>query len=136
MSERRASVIVCDDILYALTGKAFLQGVYQTDITIPGPELQIQQLVFYFSAETPKENEFKTVVLKVTLPGSPPAQIEVAIPAFNANPGRKIMTLRAPLLLQQPILRPGRIEATVVTESDELAAAGPWIVSIPPAPST
>jgi hypothetical protein len=137
MAERRASVIVCDEILYAMTGKAFLQGVYQSDIMIPGQELTIQQLVFYFSAETPRDNPFKKIVLKVIPPGMPPSQVDVALPPTpNLTPDRNKMILRAPLLLQQPILRPGKIETIVVTESEELDAGGAWVVSVsPPLPT-
>jgi hypothetical protein len=132
MVARTASVLVCDDLLYGLTGKVLLQGVYTTDITIPGDELLVQQLVFYFSAQTPKENPFKSITLQVTPPVGDPAQLIVpvlAIPAFT-NPNRDVMIFRAPILVQQWLLRPGKIETTVITESGELDAGGIWVASV------
>jgi hypothetical protein len=133
MSERRASVIVCDDILFSITGKVFLQGVYQTDITIPGDELTIGQFIFYFTVETPKENPFKKITLSVLLPGGTPNQFEVPLASIapTLNPNRPKMVLRSPFLIQQPILRPGKIETKVITESGEIDAGGAWMVSVP-----
>lgn len=134
---RTASVLVCDEILFAMTGKVFLQGVYTTDITIPGDELNVPQLVFYFSAETPKENPFKKLILKVLPPEGQPSQLEIPLatipPALNLS--RPKMILRAPLLLQQLVLRPGKIETKVITESEELDAGGIWITSVSKVPS-
>ena len=135
---RTASVIVCDDILFGLTGKAYLHGVYTSDITIPGDELNLNQLVFYFTAETAKEKPFKKITLRVVPPGMPPAQFQMpsieAIPQI-ANHARPKMIVRAPLLMQQLVLRPGKIETTVITESEELDAGGIWITSVPKFPS-
>jgi hypothetical protein len=134
MIRRSASVIVCDDILIGLTGKVHLQGVYPSDITIPGDVLSINQLVFYFTAETPKDKPFKKLVLKVTPPGAGPTQIEIPLSSVSqvSNPERPKMILRAPLLMQQVLLRPGKIEAKVITESEELDAGGIWISSTSP----
>jgi hypothetical protein len=133
---RTASVLVCDEILFNITGKAFLQGIYPIDITIPGDELVMNQLVFYFSAETDKKKPFKTVALKVVLPGEKPTQIDVpfAAPLSSSNTDRPKMVLRAPLLVQQMVLRPGKIETKVITESEELDAGGIWITSVPKRP--
>jgi hypothetical protein len=137
MISRTASVLVCDEILFALNGKAFLQGVYTGDITIPGSELALPQLVFYFSAETSKEQPFKKLTLKVVLPEMPPALFEIEIESTPQaiNPDRPKMRLRAPLLIQQVILRPGKIETSVITEAEELDAGGIWIMSVPKFPS-
>lgn len=136
MSERRATVIVCDEILYSVTGKVFLQGVYQSDIAIPGSELAIGQLLFYFIVETPRERPFQKVALKIILPQMPPTTIETQLTFLPVPPDRKTMVLRAPFLLQQPILRPGKVETLVVTEGEELDAGGIWINSLqPPMPN-
>jgi hypothetical protein len=133
MIPRTASVLVCDEILFALNGKVFLQGVYASDITIPGDELTLGQLVFYFTVETPKKNPFKKVTLRVEPPNMPPAQFEIPIETIPqvSNPTRPKMMLRAPVLLQQIVLRPGKIETKVITESEELDAGGIWITSVP-----
>ena len=130
MTSRTASVIVADDLLIGVVGKFYLHGIYPTDIAIPGDELSINQLVFYFSAETPKENPFKTIILKATFPGGDLRQFVLPIlqPTI-VNPDRPKMVVRAPLLAQQLILRPGKIETVVITETEELDAGGFWITS-------
>jgi hypothetical protein len=137
-AERRASVIVCDEVLFALTGKVFLQGVYPSDITIFGQEISYPQLVFYFTAETSKEYPFKKMTLKVVPPGMPPALLDVPIETIpqTRNPDRPKMVIRAPILIQQILLRPGKIETAVITEVEELDAGGMWVASIPKFPST
>jgi hypothetical protein len=136
-TERRASVIVCDDILFGLTGKVFLQGVYTSDITIPGSELSLPQLAFYFTAETPKGNPFKKMALRVVPPGMPPAHVEIPIETAQQtiNPDRPKTIIRAPFLMQQILLKPGKVETSVITESEELDAGGIWIMSVPKFPS-
>jgi hypothetical protein len=134
MAPRTASVLVCDEVLFNITGKAFLQGVYPIDITIPGNELSLGQLVFYFSIETDRKNPIKTLALKVVPPGEKPSQLEVSlatVPPPSVNPDRPRMMLRAPLLVQQMVLRPGKIETKVITELEELDAGGIWIISVP-----
>jgi hypothetical protein len=132
---RTASVIVCDDILFGLTGKGFLQGVYAGDITIHGNALAIPQLVFYFTAETPKERPFKKMTLKVVPFGTAATELDLPIESIpqSMNPTRPKMIVRAPVLVQQIMLRPGKIETTVITESEELDAGGIWVMPIAPA---
>jgi hypothetical protein len=94
--------------------------------------LVVQQLVFYFTAITPKNNPFKVMTLKVTPPVGEPVQLvypAVGIPA-NTNPNRPVMIFRAPILVQQWTLRPGKIETTVTTEDEELDAGGIWVTSV------
>jgi hypothetical protein len=132
MTERRASVLVCDDVLFGLTGKAYLNGVYPSDITIHGDSFTIPQLVFYFSAETPKSRPFKKITLRVVPFGTRPTEFELPIetvPQIN-NPDRPKMIVRAPMLLQQVMARPGKIEAKVITESEELDTGGIWVTSV------
>ena len=76
---RTASMIVCDDILFGLTGKAFLQGVYTGDITIHGNALAVPQLIFYFTVETSKEKPFKKMTLKVVPFGTAATEFNVPI---------------------------------------------------------
>ncbi len=131
--QRTASVIVCDEILFSLTGKSFLNGVYTGDITIPGDQLAVNQLVFYFTIETPKSKPFEKVILKVVPPYVPPAEFIVPFDTVQQfiNKERPKIILRAPLLMQQLVLRPGKIETTVITESEELDAGGVWIANFP-----
>jgi hypothetical protein len=115
-----------------------LQGVYTGDITIPGDGLSLPQLVFYFTVETAKKDPLKSVTLKVIPPGMPAAQFEIPIQSLPQihNPDRPKMMLRAPLLIQQILLRPGKIETTVITEAGELDAGGIWVTSVPKFPSS
>jgi hypothetical protein len=128
--ERRASVLICDDVLFGVTGKVFLQGVYQSDITIHGDELTINQLVFYFMVETPIDRPFQRISLSVTFPETPPAYMEIPLTEMPTNSERPRIILRAPFVLQQIVLRPGKIEIKAITESDELNAGDFWISSL------
>jgi hypothetical protein len=139
MTDRTASVIVCDEALFSVTGKAYLNGVYPSDITISGDALQIHQLVFYFAAETPKDKPFKKLTLKATFPGSGSTQFEINVDAVQQvhNPARPKMVVRAPLLVQQILLKPGKIETKVIDETGaELDAGGIWVTTtVPPTPT-
>jgi hypothetical protein len=84
-----------------------------------------------------------TQALQLTLKATPPdsqateLQIEVeAIPQVR-NRDRPRMLLRAPLIVQHILLRPGKKETKVITEAEELDAGGIWVSSIssPTAPS-
>ncbi|MGJ4996219.1 hypothetical protein ACQR0Z_17455 [Bradyrhizobium sp. HKCCYLS3077] len=111
-----------------MTGKAYLNGVYLTDININSDELKLAQLVFFFSVSTKLEYPFKQLTLRVVLPGSSPADFEVPLsPPPTVSSGRTTLIVKAPMLLQQPILRPGKIETKVITESEEIDAGGFWI---------
>ncbi|MBN9039838.1 MAG: hypothetical protein J0H38_01005 [Rhizobiales bacterium] len=133
MNERKASVIVCDEFTWSLTGKANFFGVYVQDIVIPIPEVTINQMVFFFSVETDANDPFKQVELKVEFPGSPPFTQPIAMDALPMPPpaGRTKITYRFPIMLQQRVLRPGRIATSVIHERGELSAGGVWIVQQP-----
>jgi hypothetical protein len=66
-----------------------------------------------------------------------PVHLEIPIDSFPsiANHERPKMIVRAPLLVQQILLKPGKIETTVIADSDELDAGGIWITSVPKLPS-
>jgi hypothetical protein len=131
-TERRAFVIVCDEFLFSITNKTYLNGIYATDITIPGDELMLNQLVFYFTVETPKEKPLSTIILRAVPPGGKIAELEINVQAIPQilNPGRQKIILRAPLLVQQILVRPGKIQTTVIADGEELDAGGIWITSV------
>jgi hypothetical protein len=142
MIPRHASVFICDELLFSLTGKFNLFGNYTGDITIPADPTPVTQLIFYFIVETDVTNPFQSLTLQVTLPDSIPiVQPIPVLPQVAIQQGRPRWTIRWPLLIPQPSLRPGRIEAKAIHESGELIAGTPWIVlggqqAIPPvAPS-
>jgi hypothetical protein len=133
MAERKASAFVCDEALFSLTGKITISGMYTQDIVISSNEQQINQLVFVFTIETPISEPFKTLTLKVAFPGSDPIEVPAATaiaPIASADPRRKQIIYRQPVLIPQPTLRPGRIVASVVHESGEIEAGGFWVVSL------
>jgi hypothetical protein len=133
MSERKASVFVCDDFFYNLTGKVTLSGMYTTnDIAIAGDEQRAAQLVFVFSIETPVEDPFTApVFLRVSFPGNEPNILAVTVPSQNSvlfsDPARKTIVAKQPFLIMQPLLKPGRVETAVVHDKGEINAGDIWI---------
>lgn len=131
-SSRRGSVLVCDDLQFGINGKWTASGIYVNDIGIAVKEQQIPQLVFIFTAETKIDNPWQSLAFEVLLPGdSAPLRTEVPF-AFDhqqAHVQRTSLMIRAPLLFQQPTLRPGQIKASIVDENGETLLAAPWIVT-------
>jgi hypothetical protein len=139
MAERKASAFVCDEALFSLSGKITISGMYTQDIVISSNEQQITQLVFLFTVETPKSEPFKSLTMKVVFPGSDPIEapaLTAINPPASTDPRRKQITYRLPLLIPQPVLRPGRIVASVVHEDGEMEAAGFWVVTMEEAQKT
>jgi hypothetical protein len=129
MIPRQATVLICDEILISLTGKFTLLGNYTGDISIPTAPTVVPQLVFYFVIESDITDVYRSLSLQVTLPEtSPTVQLIPVIPHIPAQPGRSRWTMRWPLLIPQPSLSPGPIEAKVIHENGELIAGAPWIV--------
>jgi hypothetical protein len=136
MSERRASVFVCDELLISLNGKFNALGMYTGDIAIFGQEATSAQLIFVFQIECDLTDPFRSLIAQVTLPGEGPRQMPIPfmIPA-PVQEGSERWTIRWPFLIALPTLRPGRIETKVIHEKGELIAGYQWIVpqvGIPP----
>ncbi len=130
-------LLVADEIYYNLHGKAILQGIYSGDLGIPTDPSPAPQLLFFFMMETDLTDPFKSLAVEVTLPGSPPVrnQVFVTFPVpLAAHEGRSRLFYRHPLLIQRPMLRPGRIEAKVIHESGEIIVGAPWIALPPTSP--
>jgi hypothetical protein len=133
MSERKASFLVCDDLLFSMNGKVNLTGIYTQDIVISTEELQLPQLIFFFVVETPKDQLFQKITFRIELPGLPPADSEFPVGVRKAallDDRRKMITWRHPIMLQQPILRPGRVSASVIHETGTIDAGGIWIITL------
>src|SRR5262245_55481142 len=125
---RQASLIVSDDFFVSLTGKFIVHGVYTTDIIIPVDPTPVHQLVFVFHVETDIDEPFERLRLQVTLPGQDrPTAVEVPNLKVLPTPERTRWLTRFPLLMPQPVLRPGRIDARVIHEKGEIIATAPWI---------
>ena len=132
MADRHASLLVADEIYFNLYGKAILQGIYHHDLGIAVDPSPVPQLVFFFIAETDQSDPFQSFAVEATLPGSEPVRAEVPLmPAaivIAANPGKRRLYYRHPLLVPAPLLRPGEIKARLIHEKGEIVVTAPWIV--------
>jgi hypothetical protein len=148
MSDRRASFLICDEVLVAVSGKFTVAGVFTGDIGIPPSKLTLGQLVVLFQIDTPIEQPFKKLVLQVSIPGeSTPRQMDVTALIAMAAPmpslaGRTKITYRVPFPLFMVQLEAGAIEVKVLHEEGELDAGKQWVVpavstpAVPLAPPT
>jgi hypothetical protein len=127
MSHRQATVLVCDEILISLTGKFNLLGNYTGDITIQTDPTAVAQLIFYFIIETDVSDLYRSLSVQVTLPESAPITQVVPLLVIAPQPNRSRWTTRYPLLIRNPSLRPGRIEAKVIHDTGEMILNAPWI---------
>jgi hypothetical protein len=130
--ERRASIIVSDDLYYAIAGKVTLSGIYIQDIVIPFAGAAINQLVFFATIETPKNRPFKSVSMKIQFPNIPPNITPIPVfPRVRASdPSRTKIVIKQPILVQQILLHPGKVQATVIHEDGEIDAGSIWIALV------
>ena len=127
---RQATLLIADEIFYNLVGKATIQGVYQSDLVIPAEESTVSQLLFYFQMETDIEDAFQSLSVEVTLPGNDPVRHGVpVIWPISGEEGRRLF-YKHPMLIQNPTLRRGRIEAKVIHESGEIVVGTPHIAVV------
>jgi len=132
MADRKSYVIVCDDLWISLLGKINLIGTYTQDIVISGQAVAVPQMVFYFVCETDKEDPFQSISLQVEFPGDAPRIMPVQFMPHPTvtDPTRNKIVLKQPFLIQNVILRPGRIKATVIDGGRAIDAGGIWITSL------
>lgn len=125
---RQATLLVADEIYFNLHGKAIFQGIYHSDLAIPTNPSTAPQLIFYFMMEADVTDPFRSLTVEVTLPESAPVRNPVfVIPPVPSIAGVTKLFYRHPLLIQGPVLKPGRIEAKVIHEGGEIAVGAPWI---------
>jgi hypothetical protein len=139
MTMRQATVLVSEDLTYALNGKMNIQGVFTTDIGIPFEPYLASQLVFVFLVETTPDDPYKTLELSVELPGGQQnLRQPIMVRTLRPSAGDQLRwSLKYPLLFSGPILRPGPIIAKVIHDKGEISAATPSIVlNVPPKPPT
>jgi hypothetical protein len=137
MSDRRAFVTVCDELYYSMSGRVMMQGIYLQDIVIADEQLQLNQLVFFFTIQTLKSNPFRALSLSVKVPDGEPVMGPIPISeqvSGAADDRRRIIVIKQPLLLGRPLLKPGKIETKVIHESGEIDAGGIWVVPVNEAP--
>jgi hypothetical protein len=135
---RQATLIIADEVYFNLYGKAILQGIYSNDLVIPTNPSTAPQLLFYFIIETETSEPFQSLSVEVTLPEATPVRNFVMIPPpqffiahAQANPERTRITIRHPMLMSAPVLRPGRIDAKAIYEAGEIAITPQWITLNP-----
>jgi hypothetical protein len=135
---RQASVIVCEDVTYTLSGKMNIQGVFTTDIGIPFEPYIAVQLVFVFLIETSPDDLFQKLELSVELPGGQQSlRHPINIPALRPAAGDSLRwSLKTPLLFPSVILHPGPIVTKVIHDKGEITTAAPFIVLNKPATSS
>jgi hypothetical protein len=125
--DRQASVLVSDELYITLLGKFVVHGVYTTDIVIPTEQTAAPQLIFLFQIGTDIGDLFEKLQVQVTLPGEPPRTMAIPVGPVTPTPERTRWLIHWPLLVQQAILRPGRIEVKVIHERGEILVSAPWI---------
>lgn len=128
-------MLMCDDVTVSLTGKFNLQGVYTTDLAVPPGGAVAQQLVFYFGIDGDlSDRPTTTIAIRMEFPDGHirssefPAMVPADAPIL---PGRTKWHFRAPFLVQQIPLRPGRIKAILTYREEQIEIFGPWIVDAP-----
>ena len=133
MSDRLASMFICDEVLVSLNGKYTVSGLYTGDIAIPSEQTILGQLVVMFHVETDVTKPFRRLALQVSFPGELLRTQEMLTSPFPAvPPDRNRVTFRMPFLIPQPVLRPGPIETKVLHEDGELPAGKQWITLLRP----
>lgn len=134
--ERRASVLVCDELYVTLLGKFVAKGIYTTDIGIASEGVVVPQLIFLFQIGTDVDNLFKSLKVQVTLPDQSPRTHEIPVGMFAPAPERTRWLLHFPMLVQSAVLKPGRIEVKVIHDGGEILIPAPWILLASSAPSS
>jgi hypothetical protein len=134
---RQASVIICEDVTYTLSGKMNIQGMFTTDIGIPFEPYLGNQLVFVFLIEASPDDPYQTLELSVELPGGQQRlRHPINVPALRPAAGDTLRwSLKQPLLFPSVVLHPGPIIAKVIHDKGEITTAAPFIVLNRPATS-
>lgn len=131
---RHAALLICDELLFSLTGKMTIAGLYTGDIGIGSERQIIPQLIFLFVVEGDLDEPIQSAVLEVALP-----KVEVKrrpLPGVSppaATPGRTKWKMLLPFPMSQVELHLGKIEAKVIYDKGEIVATAPWIVQLPQA---
>jgi hypothetical protein len=125
--DRRASLLICDEILIAMNGKYTAAGIFTGDIVIPSPATPLPQLVTLFMIETSLHNPLKALSVEVNLPMDEVRRMDVPINLLNPQTSAQKLFYKWPFLLQRLVLRIGFITARVVHESGTIEIEGPAI---------
>lgn len=131
MSDRQISFLVCDDVLVALNGKLFLQGVYTGDLAIAAEETTLGQLVVFLQISTPIQKPFRQLQATISFPGEPSPRttdLMPLLPKLIPWPGRTMAVYKVPVPIFQPMLKAGPIEIHVKHEEGEVFVGRQWVM--------
>jgi hypothetical protein len=127
-----ASVIVAEDLLTSLSGKANINNVFTNDILIPGELLT--QLVFIFKVEGEQSDLPRNFRYEVQLPGEAIQILERPVPeGWRVPEEREKWVVFQPFLVGPLMLRPGKIEVRIIMGEKTIHLAAPWINLFPTA---
>lgn len=133
MKSWNANLLICDDLMFSLSGKMTAIGIYTGDIGIPTSEHRTGQLIFMFMLQGDlTEQPTEPMVLEVTFPGEQPHSMTLPPPVFGQNfegSGRTKWFQRTPFMIQNVILRPGQIKTRIRYGKLELNPGSPWITA-------
>jgi hypothetical protein len=133
---RQATVLVSDELTSTLTGKLHLLGIYTGDIVISANPTPVAQLIFLFIMESDPDDPFMAIELRVELPGGAATGLRVPVESFLLSDSDKIRwSLRFPVLLQNAMLQPGKINAIVIHDKGRIVTAAPSVIFRPPVPT-
>ncbi|MCX7361150.1 MAG: hypothetical protein NTV97_04615 [Alphaproteobacteria bacterium] len=130
MKSWNTTLLVCDDVMYSITGKVSVFGVYTGDIGIPNDAHLAPQLIFFFVIDGDlSERPILPLKLEIKLPEEDARSVMISPPILpNPAPeGRTKWYMRHPFLVSSAILRPGRIEAKIVYDGEDISLSAPWI---------
>jgi hypothetical protein len=132
MSNIQGTLLICDDVRVEVGGKVILIGVYTTDIAIPSEQFMTPQLHFILNSNCPLAEKPKNVTAEITLPKQQPLKWEFPIIDDGQIPeGRTKFVFKRVLSVFNAVLVPGRIEARLRYDENELPVAAGWIVAVP-----
>jgi hypothetical protein len=126
---RSATLLACDDIRIEANGKLIIIGVYTGNIVLLAPEMPGTNLTFMFNLDVPIDEVPKNVAFEVVLPGEEPDRHALEITGPKLEPHHTRWCLKQVVVAAGKTLRPGRIDAKVVCDGEEIRVSAPWIVA-------
>lgn len=128
MIDRKAILLVCDEVMFSLTGKFNVFGIYTGEISIPQDPTSVSQLAFLFIIETDTQDLFQSLACEVTVPNLPSVRQDIPVPMnVTVVPGRPRLTIRWPIILPNLLLSPGAITSRVIHDKGEINTGGVFI---------
>jgi hypothetical protein len=125
---RNVTLITCEELRFEINHKLTIIGVFSGDIRItPGP-FPVNKLIFLFQIQGDDIKVPRNINVQITLPDKEPRSQPVPVPTFIEADRMKAWTLRGAILIQNEIVSPGQVTATVIADGEEFSVAAPRIV--------